>query len=115
MLEITSKASYHLGSSTVEGFFVMRCVLPVALVLSIGAAFVGASAQTAPVTPAATPAAVDPDSVVTCRSERITGQLIPKKTCHTAAEWAQLSAEGREMMGDIDRRGSIHNAPNPGG
>ena len=95
----------------------MRCVLPVALVLSIGAAFVGASAQTAPATPApaATPAAVDPDSVVTCRQERITGQLIPKRTCHTAADWAQLSAEAREMMGDIDRRGSIHNAPNPGG
>ena len=91
----------------------MRCVLPVALVMSIGAAFVGASAQTTPATPA--PAAVNPDDVITCRSERITGQLIPKKTCHTAAEWAQLSAEAREMMGDIDRRGSIHNAPNSGG
>jgi hypothetical protein len=86
----------------------MRGVLPVALVLSIGAAFVGASAQTAPATPA--PAAVNPDDVVTCRSERVTGQLIPKKTCHTAAEWAQLSADARELMGDVNRRGSIQGA-----
>ncbi len=95
----------------------MRCVLPIALVLSIGAAFVGASAQTTPANtaPAATPAAVDPDNAVTCRLERVTGQLIPKRTCHTAAEWAQLSAEAREMMGDIDRRGSLNRSPNPGG
>ena len=94
----------------------MRCVLPVALVLSIGAAFVGASAQTAPA-PVATPAAVNPGDVVTCRSERITGQLIPKKTCHTAAEWAQISANARELMGDINRRGSIQGsqAQAPGG
>ena len=88
----------------------MRCFLPVALVLSIGAAFVGASAQTAPAPAATTPAAVNPDEVVTCRSERVTGQLIPKKTCHTAAEWAQMSANARELMGDINRRGSIQGA-----
>jgi hypothetical protein len=60
---------------------------------------------------------VNPNDVVSCRLERVTGQLIPKKTCHTAGEWAQLSANARELMGDINRRGSIQGsqAQAPGG
>jgi hypothetical protein len=33
-----------------------------------------------------------------CRSDHSTGSIIPKRVCHTQAEWDQMEAEGHQML-----------------
>jgi hypothetical protein len=30
-----------------------------------------------------------------CRSEQVTGSIMPKRTCHTAQEWAAIDAQNQ--------------------
>jgi len=31
-----------------------------------------------------------------CRSEQMTGSIMPKRTCHTAAQWATIDKQNKE-------------------
>lgn len=52
--------------------------------------------------PASGPKVEDPNKKV-CRSERQLGSNMPSRTCHTAAEWAQIDRQGLEGIDAFKR------------
>ena len=51
-----------------------------------------------------------------CRTETDTGSIMPKRTCHTQAEWQALSQANRGAMGEMrdqqDRQQMVQGALN---
>ncbi len=80
-------------------------------VLAVACAIPGALlAQTA--TPAAAAEKPVKEKKI-CRSEQVTGSLMPLRTCHTREEWGQIDAANRRVAEQFsnDRRGSSGSAP----
>jgi hypothetical protein len=54
----------------------------------------------------------DPDDVVTCRYEKMTGSNFTRRVCHTQREWRQMNVDAKDML---DRLDNGHQSNGPGG
>ncbi|MGP7794791.1 hypothetical protein [Sphingomonas sp. CLY1604] len=72
------------------------------MIVFLIAGLLATAAQTAPA-PAPTDAAPKPEKRV-CRSETATGSTIPKRICHTKAEWAQIESDNARNVDAVRNR-----------
>jgi len=89
--------------------FVISAVLVGGLVTfaSLASAQEAATPQGSPTTPATTtavtpPPAQNPDDVVTCRYEKVTGSLFTSRICHTKRDWARQNRDAHDALDRLD-------------
>lgn len=64
----------------------------------------------------AAPAPANPDNVVRCVRENITGSLMStRRVCHTEREWKQIRADANDEAQRMFERGLIRRAGGSGG
>jgi hypothetical protein len=62
-----------------------------------------ATTATPPVTPAALP---NPDDVMVCRYEKVTGSLFTSRICHTQRQWKQREQNAHDLLEKSDQEGA---------
>ena len=62
-------------------------------------------AATATTTDANAAAPANPDDLVTCRYERVTGSLFQSRICHTQRQWKQRTQDAHDTMDKASNAG----------
>lgn len=76
----------------------------IALLAMVAAPSALAQQGTAP--QAAATDAAKPEKKI-CRKEIVTGSMMAKRTCHTAAEWAQIDQTNAANTEELSRRSNV--------